>query len=317
MHDLDPILNATSRTFALGIHRLPREVARPVTVAYLLLRISDYFEDNRRLTDAAKARALRNWARVLKGEAEPSAEDFHPSCLDQSLPDAKAVQAAPSILAAYRGLAPEDAAVVRTHVTDSTLGMAAWVERGPDFPHEADLDAYMFEVAGRVGLLLTELFAMRSDRVRANAAHMSRLGVEFGLGLQTVNVIRGLHSDRERGWHFVPRDFVPAGMDVSRLWLTPSSPEAMAALDALVVKAMRHLVAAKEYTLGIPRSELGMRVFCLLPLLFATRTLAKARSNPSVFQDEVKLSRREVLAVARRTRLWAWSNRWIEGHWHP
>jgi farnesyl-diphosphate farnesyltransferase len=158
---------------------------------------------------------------------------------------------------------------------------------------------------------------MRSDRVRANAAHMSRLGVEFGLGLQTVNVIRGLHSDRERGWHFVPRDFVPAGMDVSRLWLTPSSPEAMAALDALVVKAMRHLVAAKEYTLGIPRSELGMRVFCLLPLLFATRTLAKARSNPSVFQDEVKLSRREVLAVARRTRLWAWSNRWIEGHWHP
>ena len=38
-----------------------------------------------------------------------------------------------------------------------------------------------------------------------------QIGREFGLALQTVNVIRGLHADWRRGWVYVPRSFAGDG----------------------------------------------------------------------------------------------------------
>jgi len=43
LHDL---LRVASRTFAIGIERLPGVLCEATTVAYLLLRVSDYLEDN-------------------------------------------------------------------------------------------------------------------------------------------------------------------------------------------------------------------------------------------------------------------------------
>src|SRR5438132_231462 len=45
MADLDALLIKTSRTFALAIPFLPEPTRREVTIAYLLLRIGDTFED--------------------------------------------------------------------------------------------------------------------------------------------------------------------------------------------------------------------------------------------------------------------------------
>ena len=121
-------------------------------------------------------------------------------------------------------------------------------------------------------------------------------GREFGLGLQTVNVIRGLHDDWRRGWNYVPRSF----------------GEREESLARLVAKAERHLDQARGYIVGIPRRHHGIRLFCLLPYLFAVRTLAISRANPAVFEREVKLERAEVTGILRDARAWGWSNRWIE-----
>jgi len=40
------LLRTASRTFALGIERLPGTLCEATTIAYLLLRVSDYLEDN-------------------------------------------------------------------------------------------------------------------------------------------------------------------------------------------------------------------------------------------------------------------------------
>ncbi|HZD06425.1 MAG TPA: squalene/phytoene synthase family protein, partial [Longimicrobiales bacterium] len=45
MADLGRLLDRTSRTFALNIPLLPQPTRREVTVAYLLFRIADTFED--------------------------------------------------------------------------------------------------------------------------------------------------------------------------------------------------------------------------------------------------------------------------------
>jgi farnesyl-diphosphate farnesyltransferase len=308
---LDPItelVTQTSRTFALGIRQLPGTLERVVEVAYLLLRVSDYFEDHASMPEERKIAYLTSWARALRSDVEPFEG---PADFDDTTPDARAARHATRILNAYRALPEPARDVVGRHVVDSTEGMARWVATGPSFRTESDLDDYMFEVAGRVGLLLTEVFSLHSRRIAARAEALSRLGVEFGLGLQTVNVIRGLSSDPARGWVFLPASFVPDGLPPAALWDAPGSAVSLALLDRLTAKALGHLDRAREYILLLPRREYGIRVFCILPFLFAVRTVEMSLGNPDVFTSEVKLSRPQVRRIARRTRLLASSNAWI------
>jgi len=82
-------------------------------------------------------------------------------------------------------------------------------------------------------------------------------------------------------------------------------------LDRLVDKAERHLEAARIYLAHLPRRRHGVRLFCLLPYLFAVRTLAISRANPKVFHEETKIGRSDVTAIVRDARLFGWSNGWI------
>ena len=309
------LVTKTSRTFELGIRQLPATLRHSVSVAYLTLRVADYFEDNEGMEPAEKVRFLRAWAQALKGArtgAPSAARTFRvPPLYDDRTPDAHAARAAEQILEAFRRLPPEPREVVGRHVVDSTRGMTRWVESGPAFETEADLDDYMFEVAGRVGLLLTDLFALHSSIVGERREQMRRLGVQFGLGLQTVNVIRGLSTDPRRGWVFVPRELLPDGTEAEALWDDPGSVPSLTVLDRLVAKGVQHLRAARDYVLLVPRREYGIRIFCLLPLQFALRTLELSRSNPRVYTSEVKLGRDDVVAIARRTRHLGGSNTWV------
>jgi phytoene/squalene synthetase len=141
---------------------------------------------------------------------------------------------------------------------------------------------------------------------------MMELAREFGLALQTVNIVRGIPSDIRRGWFFVPRDFLPAEIEGGEDFLAPDHRrEALVVVDRLLEKASRHFLAAEEYILRLPRFRRRMRYFCLLPYFFGIRTLALSRGNEKVLESEVKLSRAEVRSVAARSRLWSFSNAWI------
>jgi hypothetical protein len=85
--------------------------------------------------------------------------------------------------------------------------MARWVLRGPVVLKEEDMDDYMFEVAGRVGYLSTEVFAWYSKAIKNRQDLLMPLAKETGLALQTVNILRGLRKDFERGWIYVPESY--------------------------------------------------------------------------------------------------------------
>lgn len=305
MPTLNELLHAASRTFAVGIDLLPHPLRGEVETAYLLLRVSDYLEDNESMEAARKAGLLEEWAQLLEGSGSVDALQRRMGPADEPTADALVARNMAQVVEAFRGLRPEAQAIVGRHVRDSSEGMARWALRGPDLADEADLDDYMHEVAGRVGWLLTELFALDIPAVARRRGEMMTLGREFGLGLQTVNVIRGLHSDWQRGWIYVPRSFGggAAGIEPNR--------EAEA-LTRLVVKAERHLDHARSYIAGLPRRHHGVRLFCLLPYLFAVRTLGLSRGNASVFREEVKMDRAEVTRIVRDAKLLGWSNMWVE-----
>lgn len=313
MPTLNELLHAASRTFALGIDLLPEPLRGEIETAYLLLRVSDYLEDNDRMPPREKVALLERWARVLAGEEQVDALATSLARVPEETPDALVARNTRKVHQALQAVRPEAREILVRHVRDSTLGMARWAHRGPDIATEADLDDYMHEVAGRVGWLLTELFALRLPGVAAEREEMMRLGREFGLALQTVNVIRGLHGDWERGWVFIPRAFVPGGEDPRELFAPGGRDRAteVAILERLVPKAERHLEAARHYIARIPATEKGIRLFCLLPYLFAVKTLAISRKNPRVFHEETKITRGQVKRIVFWTRLLGGSDRWV------
>jgi farnesyl-diphosphate farnesyltransferase len=320
MQEYYDLLRSTSRTFAVGIEALPGELRDAVTLAYLVLRVSDYFEDTPSLSPDEKQEALGLWADLVEEGRNPEevrSLEGRVADADRDLPDRLAALEARKVQEGLLAIHPRFRDPIRTHTAATTRGMARWIGRGPDFPDEAALDDYMFEVAGRVGLLLTDVFAAWSVAVARRREALDQVSVSFGLGLQTVNVIRGLHEDPSRGWSYVPRHIVENGdgrgtggdeMDPRTL----SEGAQRRILDFLTAKAGRHIQDALTYCQRIPRRERGIRIFCIIPALLAARTAAASQANLAVFRNPVKVARPRVRRVVILSRLLYFSNGWLE-----
>ena len=311
------LLRSASRTFALSIERLPGVVGDAMCLAYLLLRVSDFLEDNDYMPPERKVALLKQWDEVLAGQA--SVEAFVAELADHEPgddPDARVAAYAVEILQKVHALPLAVQNQLLVHVRDSTQGMARWVARGPDISVETDMDDYMHEVAGRVGYLVTDIFAWYSGFVRARLNQLMPLAREFGLALQTVNVIRGLRKDYERGWIFVPESFCAAvNLRRSDLFKPEYQIQALQVVDMVADKAEGHLQKALDYVMALPPWLHTLRLACIWPMLFAVRTLALSRQNVNVLVGEVKMTREEVKAIVRDTTLFGWSNRWLESYY--
>ena len=316
MITLKDLLRTASRTFAIGIEQLPGVLCDAGTVAYLLLRVSDYLEDNEDMPAEKKIALLNLWADILKGNAEVEELTNQIQHADTSNPDAVVAQHTEDILTRLASLPREVQDIILHQVIKTTYGMARWVERGPRVNDEADLDDYMFEVAGRVGYLLTHLFAWYSTAIRNKKDKLLPLSREFGLALQTVNVIRGLRKDYDRGWVYVPKKFLAAvNLTAHELFQPENRAEAIKVLDMLADKAERHLHAALACVKSLPPWQHRIRLACIFPLMFAIRTLAISRRNAQVFESEAKITREEVKQIVMDATLWGWSNIWLDSYY--
>ena len=131
MISLRDLLRTASRTFAIGIEQLPGVLCDAATVAYLLLRVSDYLEDNEDMTAENKVKLLNLWAEILNGNAKTEELTNQIQNADTSNPDAVVAQHASDILARLSTLPKEVERIIVHQIIHSTRGMARWVERGP------------------------------------------------------------------------------------------------------------------------------------------------------------------------------------------
>lgn len=310
------LLRITSRTFALGIERLPRILCDATTIAYLILRVSDYLEDNEEMEASEKVELLNLWVNILREEEKIETLTGKLTNADTSNPDAIVAQHAREILLHLQSLPYEVQEIIIHHVINSTQGMARWTKQGPNVNDEKDLDDYMFEVAGRVGYLVTQLFAWYSLTIRRKEKEIMPLAREFGLALQTVNVIRGLREDFNRGWVYIPRKFLlDMGLSKEQLFDPEHREQALKVLDMMTDKAERHLRSALLYVKSLPWWQHGIRLGCIFPLMFAIRTLAVSRHNAEVFENETKITRNEVKKIVLDSTLWGWSNTWLDRYY--
>jgi len=310
------LLRITSRTFAIGIERLPRILCDATTIAYLLLRVSDYLEDNEEMEANEKVALLNLWVNILREEEKIEVLTNQLTKVDTNNPDAIVAQHSKEILLHLHSLPYEVQEIIIRHVINSTQGMARWTKLGSNVNDEKDLDDYMFEVAGRVGYLITQLFAWYSLTIRRKENEIMPLAREFGLGLQTVNVIRGLREDFDRGWVYVPKKFMlDMGLTKEQLFDPEHREQALKVLDMMTDKAERHLRQALQYVKSLPWWQHGIRLGCIFPLMFAIRTLAVCRHNTQVFESEAKMTRTDVKKIVMDATLWGWSNQWLDHYY--
>jgi farnesyl-diphosphate farnesyltransferase len=304
------MLRNVSRTFALSIEQLPQPVRDVVTIAYLMFRVSDCIEDHEHLPPDRKARILRLWAAALQGHE--SIQAYLESVADIDAgddPEIEVALQADEVLEALNALPETPRHILIHHVFDTSQGMARWQEHGPFVEDEAAMDDYMHEVAGRVGHLLTEVFIWYDPSIAHLRDTLMKLGREFGLALQTVNIIRGLRKDYERGWVFVPRDMYEAeGLGRDSFFESENRDRAMRVVARLADKAERHLKNGLAYIMLLPGTQRRIRLFCIWPLLFAVKTLSLSRNNPAVIASEAKITRSQVKRIVAISSLIWWSD---------
>jgi farnesyl-diphosphate farnesyltransferase len=296
-----------------------------MTISYLLFRVSDYLEDNTLFDSQDKARHLRLWAQVAAGEEAGSPAEVEGArrelsatlaWIDDEDAELEAARRFPELLEHLDRLPKHSREAIRHHLRESTLGMARWQEWGPDVRTVGHLDDYMHQVAGIVGLMISEVFSHISSLLRLKMRGAPRLAREYGLGLQAVNIIRGLKKDSDRGWSYVPRQLCEEfGLEPEQLLDEGSQSLSLEVIGRLIDMAESHLYDGLLFVLRMPRLLYRVRLATSWPLLFAARTLAISRRNPKVLTGEAKITRNEVKRIIRHTAVMGWSNRWMKKYY--
>ena len=308
------MLRQVSRTFALSIEQLPGILRDSITLAYLLLRVSDCLEDCEFIPSETKPDLLRLWGAVLEKSEPVERLTERIAHLDGSC-DAEiyVAQNANYVLDEVYRLPVDLQKILFLHVKATTIGMARWQEHGPFVENEEEMDDYMHCVAGIVGYLLTDVFAWYSPRFAKIKDFVMPLSREYGLGLQTVNILRGMRKDYERGWVYVPRTFYEkVGLTRDSLFLPENIDKSIEVINMIADKAEKHLSNGMTYLTCFPAWQHQVRLACMWPLFFAVKTLALSRNNADVILQEVKMTRDQVKEIVFKTQLLGWSNIWLK-----
>lgn len=301
-------LGEVSRSFSKPIALLPRHIEVAVTLGYLLCRVADTVEDHPAVPPASREQLFAIFLDVLHGRKEPGS--LAAAFTEIPGDDAQLVLARnlPIVMRVFRGLPERARASLSRWVSEMARGMALYAHREPGADgvialHTVpDLERYCYFVAGTVGHLLTDLFLDElGDEATPEVTFALRVHAEpFGAGLQLVNILKDLTDDRERRWSYIPRTAGGArGVGVAELSDPSRRAAAHGAVAPLFDVARRNLDDGLRYALAIPPHHTGLRLFCLLPLWMAARTLVLAKGNDAMFTpgQAVKISRDEVEAI--------------------
>ncbi len=279
--DIDDLLLKTSRTFGISIPRLPHPLRDEITLAYLLFRIADTFEDATRWPMQTKINALDDFARALQGasaerirglsarwvEAPPCDHEGYIELLAQT----------PSVVEQALGLPDPSCRRIIAHTLRTIDGMKVYVARTTPagqlrLEDIEDLRRYCYVVAGIVGEMLTDLFLLHCASLGKVEGVLREKAKLFGEGLQLVNILKDCAGDADEGRFYIPE--------------TVGRGRVFALARHSLEEAADYLLTARE-----SGAAPGMLAFLALPLFLAWGTLDRVEAaGPGA-----KLTRPEVL----------------------
>ena len=294
---IEPLLRDVSRSFYLSLRVLPPAIRSQISIAYLLARASDTIADTKAVPREQRVGILRQIQRAVRKTAAIPVLDEIAEC--QTLPAEKALleQIGYCILT-LDACPPEDNKLIADLLQTIISGQIFDLER---FPGENDrelaalgsddeLDRYTYMVAGCVGEFWTKMCVAHLPGLHGwDPQRMCTLGVQFGKGLQLINVLRDMPKDLRIGRCYLPVPNPKALLDPANFETV--KPTYLRWLDT----AVAHLDAGWEYTMAIPRRQARLRLACIWPIWIGLKTIARLRhDNPLDPARRIQVSRGEV-----------------------
>ncbi len=306
------LLASVSRSFYLTLKALPGQLREPVSLAYLLARTADTIADTAQVPPQTRLVCLDEFEQLIHADTtDPAAlgrlaallqTDFQPLQSDKA--EAELMHRFADAIAWLRTMDGSRLTEIRNVLRTIIHGQRLDIQRFPadgtlrSLQTADELDEYTYLVAGCVGefwtrLCLTEL----SDAYQPGAGsdHVTALGIDFGKGLQLVNILRDIGKDAALGRCYLPQaEWEPLGISLAGIRANPAVLRPV--WQQWVHRCEAHLAKAVEYVCAVQHGSL--RYATALPLVLGLRTLRSLRSvGDAQLCAGVKISRLEVASV--------------------
>ncbi len=300
----DDVLRSVSRSFYLSMRLLPIALRKPVGLAYLLARTTDTIADTTEVPAADRLEFLDRLSTAIQeghlGVVEDRPQRF--AALQRDVSERKLIESLPGYVASLSQCADRDRWDVRAllaHINEGQrLDITRFGQRGRLAAIEtvAQLRQYTYLVAGCVGEFWTEICARYlpnfADR---DVAEMNALGVNYGRGLQLINILRDIGDDLRDGRCYMPAEEL-AGAHISVDSIFANRERFVLVHTRWRREAEKNIADGIEYAVAIQNRR--VRVASALPALIGARTLALIReAGTAVLDRKIKVPRQEVRAV--------------------
>jgi farnesyl-diphosphate farnesyltransferase len=302
------LLRDVSRSFHLTLRVLPRAIRRPIGLAYLLARTTDTIADTELVPLDQRLRALRSLRERILGLSTATL-DFSDLARGQgAIAERLLLERGEASVAMLQDMPASDQERIRTLLDTITGGQELDLRRFADASSgdvralrtDAELEDYTYRVAGCVGEFWTKMcLAHLFRRARLDEASLLRRGVQFGQGLQLVNILRDLPADLRKGRCYLPADeLAGVGLRPADLLQPAVEPRLRPAYDVWLDRAEGWLGAGWVYTNALPWRQVRVRLACAWPILIGLKTVARLRTSAVLDPDRrIKISRPEVRRI--------------------
>ncbi len=340
---LNELLKQTSRSFYLTLRVLPRAIRPQIGLAYLLARTTDTIADTEIVPVTQRLEALHALRERILGTSSAALNFGELARQQGLPAERMLLERVEEALAEMRGLTEPDLKLVRQVLDTITSGQELDLQRfggttalspgerennlnasanpatsisAPTQPsqkiialqNEAELDDYTYRVAGCVGEFWTricvahELHLVELDQFML-PANFEQLGIQFGQGLQLVNILRDLPKDLRSGRCYLPADqLAAAGLTPADLLSPANEAQFRPVYNRYLDLAESQLAAGWEYTNAIPGGHLRVRLACAWPILIGMETLKRLQAESVLDpQHRVKITRSEVRRLVVRS----------------
>ncbi|XP_031494362.1 squalene synthase 1-like isoform X4 [Nymphaea colorata] len=284
------MLTKVSRSFALVIQQLGKELRDAVCIFYLVLRALDTVEDDTSIPSDVKVPILKS---------------FHSHIYDTSWHFACGTKHYKVLMDQFHHVSTAFLELGKSYqeaIEDITKRMGAGMAKFICVEVEtiSDYDEYCYYVAGLVGLGLSKLF--HASRLEDLAP--DDLSNSMGLFLQKTNIIRDYLEDINeipKSRMFWPREIWNKYVDkLEDLKYEENSVVAVKCLNEMVTNALTHMEDCLRYMSAL--NDPNIFRFCAIPQIMAIGTLALCYNNIQVFRGVVKMRRGLVAKVVDQTK---------------
>jgi farnesyl-diphosphate farnesyltransferase len=331
-------LKTVARSMYLSFGVLPRPLRKPMGLAYMLCRAADTLTDGTLLPNAERRAHLARFKNLfhrfpLDSEAADAFSQDIATLQFTDVPgDQMLLQNLPACFRWLRECDLTDQALIAKVVNGVTEGMEMDLHLFAEdsdvpraLPTEADLERYLRSIGGEPGRFWAELSLSHISGLPVERREIwIQNGIEFGMGLQMVNILRDLPVDLKRGRSYVPATYLSQHeLSVAELVAAPeisanekktdvvAPPQVSEQIEDrfrtlyvdLISSTKVRLLRGIDYLEKIPRHQWGMRAAVVWPMIIGLETLKRLKEKPAILNSKrrVKVDRMEIYRILAQT----------------